>query len=50
MEKILSRILTRDTLSRLFQRQDIDEVTARADNTEITCDSTFVTADGLIRE
>jgi hypothetical protein len=29
---------------------DIVEATARADSTEITCDSTLVTADGLIRE
>ena len=50
MEKILSRILTRDTLTRVFQRQDIIEATVRADSTEITVDSTLVTADGLIRE
>ena len=49
-EEDLSRILTRDTLSRVFQRQDIIEATVRADSTEITVDSTLVTADGLIRQ
>ena len=50
MKKILSRILARDILSRVFQDVDIIDATARADSTEITCDSTFVTADGLIIE
>ena len=50
MKKILRHILTRDTLSRVFQRQDIIEATVRIDSTEITVDSTLVTADGLIRE
>jgi hypothetical protein len=50
MRKILSEILTRDTLSRVSQRQDIIDDTVRADSTEITVDSTLVMADGLIRE
>jgi hypothetical protein len=50
MKKILSRILTRDTLARVFQRLDIIVATVRADSAEITVDSTLVRADGLIRE
>jgi hypothetical protein len=50
MKKILSRILTRDILSRVFQAVDIIEATVRVDSTEITVDSTLVTVDGLIRE
>ena len=50
MRKLLSRILTRDILSRVFQAVDIIEATVRVDSMEITVDSTLVTADGLIRE
>jgi len=50
VKKILSRILTRDTLSRVFQAVDIIVSTVRTDSTEITVDSTLVTVDGLIRE
>ena len=50
MKKILSRILTRDILSRVFQAVDIIEATVRVDSTEITVDSTLVTVGGLIRE
>ena len=50
MKKILTNILTRDILSKVFRGQETDEATARADSIEITCDSTFVTADGLIIE
>jgi hypothetical protein len=50
MKKILTHILTCDILSRVFQWQDIIKATVRVDSTEITVDSTLVTADGLIRE
>ena len=50
MQKILRHIMTRDMLSSVFQRQDILEATMRVDSTQITVDSTLVTADGLIRE
>jgi hypothetical protein len=50
VKNILTNILTRDILSKVFLGRETDEAQARADSTEITVDSTFVTADGLIRE
>ena len=50
MKQILTNILTRDILSKVLRGQETDEATARVDSTEITMDSTFVTADGLIIE
>jgi hypothetical protein len=50
VKHILTNILTRNILSKVFLDQETDEAQARADSTEITVDSTFVTADGLVIE